>query len=164
MNLIVLNPVISLYLIYLSETFEIINYSIIPKNAFSTWVTHSFGSHPTLLGSSQSPLLADSPVYQSMGLFPFYTQALDSVMKSHVLQAIFKLMAFMVIFPAWISLHSKLVCTYTCSIFFLEWPVGILNSMCSKTKFLIFSPTTNLILVPLSQSQQIETSFFYLTM
>lgn len=36
--------------------------------------------------------------------------------------------------------------------------------MCSKIKFLIFSPTTNLILVPLSQSQQIETSFFYLTM
>lgn len=80
MNLIVLNPMISLYLIYLSATFEIINYSIIPKNTFSTWVTHPFGFHPTLLGSSsQSPLLTGSLVYQSMGLFPFYTQALDSV-------------------------------------------------------------------------------------
>ena len=71
---------ISLHLIYLSATFEIINYSVIPKNTFSIWVTQSFGFHPTLLDSSQSPLLADSPVYQFMGLFPFYTQALDSVM------------------------------------------------------------------------------------
>lgn len=81
MNLILLNIKISLYLIYLLATFEIINYSIIPPNTFSTWVTFSFGFHPTLLGSSsQCPLLADSPVYQSMGLFPFYTQTLDSVM------------------------------------------------------------------------------------
>lgn len=72
-------------------------------------------------------------------------------------------MAFRVTFAAWISLYSKLVCIYVYSIFFLEWSVGILNCVCSKIRFLIFSPITNLILVALLQSLQIEISFFYLT-